>query len=401
MWKHLFIFGATLQSLFSQIVPDESDYKNFPLPQSLNINQMPTSRHAFTWGSCRVVFNPICPDPDVTFFLYTRSNPDNPDALRIGSDPRVSNLNNTSFDPSKPTKIIIHGYNSDMNLSALVEIRKEYLKTRDFNIITVDWSPLNQAPCYLGALINMRHVGTCSSQMVQRILEFGATDIHLIGFSLGAHITNYISIALRPFKLPRITGLDPALPGFITPNPDDKLDKTDADFVDVYHTNAFIQGVVEESGHVDFYINGGALQPGCWAENRFFACNHHRAPLYFAESINTDKGFWGWPCPSYFQYLLGRCPPLEPQIIMGDLVKRSATGVHLVITESVSPYAVGKYEGPSIEIYLKSDSHRIDILQKYRDEVLEFIDEDDLLESLGGGQMNSENEENVYQSIIR
>lgn len=88
---------------------------------------------------------------------------------------------------------------------------------------------------------------------------------------LGAHITNHISTALRPYRLPRITGLDPALPGFITPHLDSKLDKTDADFVDVYHTNAFIQGKVEESGHVDFYINGGAIQPGCWAEtSKFF-----------------------------------------------------------------------------------------------------------------------------------
>lgn len=83
---------------------------------------------------------------------------------------------------------------------------------------------------------------------------------------VGAHITNYMAIALRPYKLPRITGLDPAFPGFITPVLDHKLDKTDAEFVDVYHTNAFMQGKVEESGHVDFYMNGGVIQPGCWAE---------------------------------------------------------------------------------------------------------------------------------------
>lgn len=70
--------------------------------------------------------------------------------------------------------------------------------------------------------------------------------------------------------MPRITGLDPALPGFITPNIDDKLDKTDAEFVDVYHTNAFMQGQFEESGHVDFYMNGGVIQPGCWAEKSMY-----------------------------------------------------------------------------------------------------------------------------------
>lgn len=71
---------------------------------------------------------------------------------------------------------------------------------------------------------------------------------------------------LLPYKLPRITGLDPALPGFVTLDKDSKLDAGDAKFVDIIHTNAFMQGKVEQSGDVDFYVNGGAIQPGCWAE---------------------------------------------------------------------------------------------------------------------------------------
>lgn len=67
-------------------------------------------------------------------------------------------------------------------------------------------------------------------------------------------------------KISRITGLDPAMPGFTTVSAENKLDASDADFVDVIHTNAFFQGAVEPSGHVDFYINGGVIQPGCWAE---------------------------------------------------------------------------------------------------------------------------------------
>lgn len=51
--------------------------------------------------------------------------------------------------------------------------------------------------------------------------------------------------------------LDPALPLFITAVPADKLDATDADFVDVYHSNAFVQGQIESCGTVDFYMNGG------------------------------------------------------------------------------------------------------------------------------------------------
>lgn len=86
----------------------------------------------------------------------------------------------------------------------------------------------------------------------------------------------------------------------------------------------------------------------------FFACNHHRAPYYFAESINTHTGFWGWSCDDYFQYLLGRCPPHDPQMLMGEDVDKKAEGMHLVITDSVPPFAVGKFTGPTIDIYLRN-----------------------------------------------
>ncbi|XP_057670438.1 lipase member H-A-like [Diorhabda carinulata] len=368
----------------SQIVPDKIDYQNFPLPFRLITNAVGGTqfRQAISFGSCRIVYNPVCPDPDVTFFLFTKENPEYPVPILVGSSRLVSNLNSTLFDATKPTKIIIHGYNSNMNISALVEIRNEYLRTKDFNIFTVDWSPLNQSPCYLGAVINIRHVGTCTAQLVERLLELGNTDIHVLGFSLGAHVTNYMAIALRPYRVPRITGLDPALPGFTTWDLDSKLDKTDAEFVDVYHTNAFFQGKVEESGHVDFYVNGGVFQPGCWAQIRYFACNHHRAPLYYAESINTVKGFYGWPCPSYFDYLLGRCLPKDPQILIGEYIAKGVQGVYLVITESVSPFAVGKYEGPSVEILKQFEAHRMAILDKYKNIVIGYVDEDDLLDQL-------------------
>lgn len=61
----------------------------------------------------------------------------------------------------------------------------------------------------------------------------------------------------------RITGLDPALPFFATPNSEWKLDPEDADFVDVIHTNAGLFGKIERCGDVDFYFNGGQSQPRC------------------------------------------------------------------------------------------------------------------------------------------
>lgn len=61
-----------------------------------------------------------------------------------------------------------------------------------------------------------------------------------------------------------LTGLDPAMPMFAGRDRDNRLDSEDAKFVDVIHTSAFVQGQYARSGHVDFYMNGGIEQPGCW-----------------------------------------------------------------------------------------------------------------------------------------
>jgi hypothetical protein len=65
-----------------------------------------------------------------------------------------------------------------------------------------------------------------------------------------------------------LSGLDPAEPHFSKTDPIVRLDPTDADFVDVIHTDAgpFLSGglgIFEPVGHVDFYPNGGIDQPGC------------------------------------------------------------------------------------------------------------------------------------------
>lgn len=42
-----------------------------------------------------------------------------------------------------------------------------------------------------------------------------------------------------------------------------RLDPTDADFVDVVHTDIDFLGSLTQSGHIDFYPNGGLDQRGC------------------------------------------------------------------------------------------------------------------------------------------
>ncbi|RZB40340.1 inactive pancreatic lipase-related protein 1, partial [Asbolus verrucosus] len=60
-------------------------------------------------------------------------------------------------------------------------------------------------------------------------------------------------------------GLDPAGPIFGLLPGNLRLDKNDAEFVDVIHSDAGIFGYPRRMGHVDFWVNGGSgIQPGCY-----------------------------------------------------------------------------------------------------------------------------------------
>ncbi|XP_077294845.1 phospholipase A1-like [Arctopsyche grandis] len=129
-------------------------------------------------------------------------------------------------------------------------------------------------------------------------------DFHLIGHGLGAHVSAFASDKIG--SVGRITGLDPAQPCFISNEVVNYLDKTDADFVDIIHTNGRIlsqlrHGLQKPSGHQDFYPNGGIRQPGCKYEGKVKKigipvydtlqrgiCNHGRAYKLFTESIQIE-----------------------------------------------------------------------------------------------------------------
>lgn len=71
-----------------------------------------------------------------------------------------------------------------------------------------------------------------------------------------------------------LVGLDPAGPLFTKWPKSLKLDASDAEFVDVIHTDAGIFGYPRKIGHADFWPNQGiSPQPGCTK-----AEVHRRAP---------------------------------------------------------------------------------------------------------------------------
>ncbi|XP_068086400.1 pancreatic lipase-related protein 3-like [Anabrus simplex] len=239
-------------------------------------------------------------------------------------------------------------YDMKISLSKSKVMSVALLRAGESNILVVDWGMLSARPCYPAAVVNTLHTGKCTAQLlhalVKRFPSMSLSQVHAIGFSLGAHVAAFASNSLMDSlgtTLGRITGLDPALPLFATLKDSWKLDSSDANFVDVIHTNVGVFGKIEAVGHADFYVNGGSVQPACAETENVPLCSHMLAPVYFAESVQTPLGFWGTPCASYLQYTWGGCPDTEERVLMGEHCNTSTRGVFFVDTGSSPPYALG------------------------------------------------------------
>lgn len=85
-------------------------------------------------GPCKWIFNEKCQNADIKFYLYTRKNQQDRQLIQIEDTWEKSNLSESHFNPNEPTKIIVHGYNSDMFLTPLIQMKGGLLL---FHIILV------------------------------------------------------------------------------------------------------------------------------------------------------------------------------------------------------------------------------------------------------------------------
>nr|XP_023021516.1 uncharacterized protein LOC111509893 [Leptinotarsa decemlineata] len=271
------------------------------------------------------------------------------------------------FNSSLHTKVLIHGFGSDCSYIWVYEIRSALMAVEEVNIICVDWSDGATLPNYVKASANTRLVGKQLSLLLRGLVEKNGLSLkktHLIGFSLGAHIAAFAGADLG--NLSRITGLDPAGPLFESQDPRARLDQTDADFVDVIHSNGenLILGGLGSSqpmGHVDFYPNGGRMQKGCshlfvgavsdiiWSspvEGRSL-CNHRRAYKFFIDSVSPRCHFPAFPCDSYEEFLDGKCFPCTDERKCGNMGyyadRSKGRGQLYLITRDEEPFCAHQY----------------------------------------------------------
>ncbi|XP_030383692.1 pancreatic triacylglycerol lipase-like [Scaptodrosophila lebanonensis] len=280
-----------------------------------------------------------CPNKNITFWLYSNETRDSPVLLN------PLDLNPWDFQPPRPLKILIHGYTGYRDFAPSSTIRPALLDHEDVYVISIDYGPLVRDPCYVQAVQNVPLVSKCLAQFIDNLLDRGiiqSDQLHIIGFSLGGQVAGQTANYVKR-KLQRITGLDPAKPLFILGSNKRRLDPSDADFVDVIHTDVLGRGMLRTMGHADFYPNFGPAQPGCLEENPNDpgSCNHDRAPRFYAESIYSKKGFWGRKCANWFVHVLGLCPGDAAEALMGYHVPLDVRGAYFLKTGSKSPYALG------------------------------------------------------------
>ncbi|XP_011291727.2 inactive pancreatic lipase-related protein 1 isoform X1 [Musca domestica] len=248
------------------------------------------------------------------------------------------------FNPALDTKILVHGWKSSTQSNSIQSIRGGYIKRGHVNVFAINWRDQADNIYYLRPARYTVQVGRAVAKLIDLLVEEKNADpkrIHLIGHSLGSHIMGYAG-SYTKYRVGRITGLDPARPAFEDCiGPENHLDSTDADFVDVIHSCAGFLGFKNPIGHVDFYPNGGnPPQPGCTEISQIFTgCSHGRSYEYYAESINSDKGFYAVPCGSLFDVKGKNCT--GDKILMGDPTPTTAEGIYYLKTSNQSSFALG------------------------------------------------------------
>uniref|UniRef100_A0A667YK91 Lipoprotein lipase a n=1 Tax=Myripristis murdjan TaxID=586833 RepID=A0A667YK91_9TELE len=265
------------------------------------------------------------------FSLRTSDVPD--DDLCYIVPGRPETIAECEFNPETQTFVVIHGWTVTGMFESWVPklVTALYEREPTANVIVVDWLT-RASQHYPSSAADTKLVGRDVAKFVswiQRELQLPWERIHLLGYSLGAHVAG-IAGDLTKQKISRITGLDPAGPTFEHADAESTLSPDDAQFVDVLHTNTRGSpdrsiGIQRTVGHIDIYPNGGTFQPGCDIQNTLMGiaqagikgfqdmaqivkCSHERSIHLFIDSlVNTGQQSMAYRCNSKEAFNKGLC----------------------------------------------------------------------------------------------
>lgn len=281
---------------------------------------------------------------DVEFELYTQKNPR--EHQRIFIDDATS-LIASNFNPSHPTRFLIHGCCTNGSSESIQYPREGYMNKGEYNVFGVNWAKGAGLFPIRSYEKRMKDVGETVAKFIYFLIREGGAsmrDMGVIGHSAGAVTVSFVGKSTNG-TLPVQISLDPPksysyfIYGTIFPQ------KTDAKYVEVMHTaadesNMFIHLPL---GHADFYPNGGRYQPYCYKveESQQDHCNHMIAIAYFAESIQSKDGFWSKKCKNFEGILEGKCDSDGSYKKMGGEPINTTEGVYYLETGDDFPFAQG------------------------------------------------------------
>lgn len=281
-------------------------------------------------------------EEDVTFWCGNKNSPELQQILL--DDPEVQE----KIDFTKPIMLITHGWLESYNRSWIQKTAQDAIKFLDTNACVIGWTNLARYVYYQAARENTLLVSSYATQFVEFLVKEGYSldNVTLVGHSLGSQIVGQMGHNLEG-KVAEIYGLDPAGPLFTFPvdhGLENRLDESDAKYVQMILTSRYALGVGKGEGHENFYPNGGDVpQPNCIIPLTSDAemadqvmCSHLHSTSLFRYSLDPALVFKGKECFNWMSYFLKTCI-LNPSDVMGVYSKKKAGNFYLK-TSADSPY---------------------------------------------------------------